>query len=370
MSPIRVGFVGLSASGWASIAHAGPLLKTGAYTIAAVSTSNPLSASASSEKYSSEEKKVKAYSGDTGAISNDPDVDLVAVSVKTPDHRAAVMPAIAAGKDVFVEWPLGRNFVETKEIAEAARRAGVRSMIGLQGWQSPVVKLAREWITAGKIGRVLSASWIGSKPAEQPYYSPYTVAGGEYTVDPSNGSPTFLSVFIGHNLSVITRILGPLASVSASSARMFNTVDFLSTDGKPYGNTAPNVVPDNYSFSGPLRDHDGALFSGIWRHGIPNDAGRPTLIFLIDGDKGYIKIESCDLSANVVHVVSPSKIVLNGEEHKIEDQMFGNIQRNWEAFAKGESGTWPTFDDAVDVYKHLDAIERSSEEGRRIDVGV
>lgn len=46
-----------------------------------------------------------------------PDVDLITVSVKVPDHYAPVMAAIDAGKHVCCEWPLGRNTDETMRLS-------------------------------------------------------------------------------------------------------------------------------------------------------------------------------------------------------------------------------------------------------------
>jgi len=142
MSSIKTGFVGLSARGWASIALAPSLLKqplSGYYSITAVSTSNATTAKASAEKWSElTSKPVKAYHGPTDAIASDQDIDLVVVAVKVPDHKKAVMPLIEKGKDIFVEWPLGNGVQESIDIAEAARAKGIRTIVGLQGWQSPV----------------------------------------------------------------------------------------------------------------------------------------------------------------------------------------------------------------------------------------
>ena len=145
MSPIKVGFVGLSSSGWASIALAPGLLQhPSLYKLTAVSTTSPASASESAKKYSEVVgHPVKPFFGDTSKIANDPDVDLVVVSVKAPAHRDALLPAIEAGKNVFVEWPGGLGLEGSSEIAEAARKKGVRTMIGLQGPHSPVVKKVR-----------------------------------------------------------------------------------------------------------------------------------------------------------------------------------------------------------------------------------
>jgi predicted dehydrogenase len=141
-SPINVGFIGLSKTGWASTALAPAMLQhKDKYTLKAVSTSSPESASASAEKYTKElGYPVIAYHGDPSRVAGDPDVGLVVAAVKAPNQMAAVLPAIEAGKDVFLEWPAGANLKETTEIADAARRKGIKAMVGLQSRHSPVIR--------------------------------------------------------------------------------------------------------------------------------------------------------------------------------------------------------------------------------------
>ena len=63
---------------------------------------------------------------DAEKLAQHPDVDLVTVSVKVPDHYLPVMAAIEAGKHVYCEWPLGRNTDEAVRMRDAANRKGVR----------------------------------------------------------------------------------------------------------------------------------------------------------------------------------------------------------------------------------------------------
>ena len=146
--PIRLGVIGLSTSdkGWAGTLLA-PLFPgtplAAKYSITALCTTSAASATAAAEKYAGVFRHpVRHYYGPEGAkaIANDPNVDVVAVVVNVGDHRSAVLPALERGKDVFVEWPLGKNVKETLEIAELARKKGVRTMVGAQGIQSPVVR--------------------------------------------------------------------------------------------------------------------------------------------------------------------------------------------------------------------------------------
>lgn len=144
MPQIRVGIVGLSTQGWAAATHAPALLRrplSDEYSLVAVSTTNRESAQEAAEKYSQISRShVKAFYGDTSAIATNPSVDIVLVSVKAVSHKAAALPVIAAGKDLFLEWPAGTNLAETTEMANAARARGIRTMVGMQGRQSPILK--------------------------------------------------------------------------------------------------------------------------------------------------------------------------------------------------------------------------------------
>jgi predicted dehydrogenase len=147
--PIKLGVVGLSNNGaaWASLALIPPLFAPplkDQYTLTALATRSAESAKTSADHFSTlAGAQVKPYSGAAGAIAEDPDLDLIAISVKAPAHLAAALPAIEAGKAIFVEWPAGKNLSETRELAEKAKAKGVRSIVGLQGWQTPVIRKVR-----------------------------------------------------------------------------------------------------------------------------------------------------------------------------------------------------------------------------------
>lgn len=66
-----------------------------------------------------------------------PEVDAVAVTLKVPEHDRLVRAALAAGKHVFSEWPLGVSLDQAVELADRAEASGARQLIGLQGYQAP-----------------------------------------------------------------------------------------------------------------------------------------------------------------------------------------------------------------------------------------
>jgi hypothetical protein len=62
----------------------------------------------------------------------DPNIDLVVVGVKVPLHKQLALPALKAGKDVFVEWPLVTGEDEAQELVREAKEGGGRTIVGLQ----------------------------------------------------------------------------------------------------------------------------------------------------------------------------------------------------------------------------------------------
>src|ERR1700681_416439 len=124
-SKIRVGIVGASPDrGVASIAHIPALRALPQFEIVAVCTTRQESAEAAARHYG-----VPLAFADADEMARHPQVDLVTVSVKVPDHYRPVMAAIEAGKHVYCEWPLGRNTDEATSMLDAAEKKGVRHAV-------------------------------------------------------------------------------------------------------------------------------------------------------------------------------------------------------------------------------------------------
>src|SRR5947208_1357277 len=147
---IRVGIVGVNPGrGFASIAHIPALQALAEFEITAVCTTRQDSADAAARHYG-----VPLAFCDPEKLARHPEIDLVTVSVKVPDHYRPVMAAIDAGKHVYCEWPLGRDSGEAVEMLEAAERRGIRHVVGLQGQMSPAINYVRDLVADGYLGRV------------------------------------------------------------------------------------------------------------------------------------------------------------------------------------------------------------------------
>jgi predicted dehydrogenase len=96
------------------------------------------------------------------------DKSVTALVVAAPDHwhALATVWACQAGKHVYCEKPVSHNLVEGRRMVQAARKHKVVVQVGTQRRSQTSVAAAREYLQAGKLGKVAFArAWIaGSRP--------------------------------------------------------------------------------------------------------------------------------------------------------------------------------------------------------------
>src|SRR5204863_213025 len=87
-------------------------------------------------------------------VIEDPEVEAVSITAPNFMHREMALAAAEAGKHFWGEKPLGRFPAETAEIAAAAGRAGIRTIVGLNYRHPPAVQHARRLIADGALGEI------------------------------------------------------------------------------------------------------------------------------------------------------------------------------------------------------------------------
>src|SRR3954452_3671314 len=202
---LGVGIIGVSPSrGWAATAHIPALRALPSYEIRALSGSNAESAREAGEAFG-----IAAAFSDHERLVALPDIDVVAVTVKVPHHRELVSAALAAGKAVYCEWPLGRDLEDARAMAALAAEQGVRTAVGVQARQAPAIEFVQELLSEGYVGEILSTTMVGlSVPGD--------VVGqpNAYMLDKANGANP-LTVPAGHSLDILNYVLGEFADLSA-----------------------------------------------------------------------------------------------------------------------------------------------------------
>src|SRR3954454_19164074 len=148
-STLGVGIIGVSpVRGWAPTAHIPALRALPNYEIRALSAHSGQSARAAGEVFG-----VSAVFSDHEEMVAQPDIDVVAVTVKVPHHRELVSAALGAGKAVYCEWPLGRDLDDARAMAALAAEQGIRTVVGLQTRPAPAIEFHQEMLTPEYGGR-------------------------------------------------------------------------------------------------------------------------------------------------------------------------------------------------------------------------
>lgn len=366
MAPIRVGLIGLSGApqdeyegvAWTPNAHLPYLVTSPDYEVAALLNSSASSAKAAIEKYNLP-ASTKAY-GDPEDLAKDANVDLVVCSTRVDRHFQPIRPSIIAGKSIFVEWPLEKNLAIAKEMAALAAKYNAKTMVGIQGSFSPVVRKLKQVIESGKIGNIVSSDVCASVGNGGRTESKNV----RYFLDRKVGG-NLLSIHFGHSLEFITSALGEFRSWDSSLSIRYKTKDivFPAENNRVIIPNAPNTVPDRILFNGIVSPSLAPVT--INYRGGSTFPGTPALDWRIQCENGEVRVTSSSWSLNVGR--PDTKIELwDGEKVAVEEVQVeadewdelpvqaGNIARMYEAFRKGK---WvPDFGWAVKRHEVLEEM--------------
>jgi len=104
---------------------------------------------------------------DVRKVLEDKAVDALVVTAPDHWHALATVWACQAGKHVYCEKPASHNLVEGRRMVQAARKHKRHVQIGTQRRSASHVHAAKEFIAAGKLGKVpFARAWIaGNRPS-------------------------------------------------------------------------------------------------------------------------------------------------------------------------------------------------------------
>ena len=363
-STLGVGIIGVSpVRGWAATAHIPALRALPNYEIRALSAHSAESALAAGDLFG-----VSAVFSDHTQLLAQPGIDVVAVTVKVPHHRELVSAALAAGKAVYCEWPLGRDLEEARAMAALGAERRVRTVVGLQARQAPAIEFVRELLSDGYVGEVLSTTMIGlSVPGD------VVIQPNVYMLDGNNGA-NILTVAVGHSLDTLNHVLGEFADLSAVSAIRRPLITAEKTREQ-----IVKTAADQIAVVGTLTS--GATASVHIREAVAGGIG---FLWEINGTDGTLRI-TADAALPEIFPLTVAGARGGGEPTELavpaaltqkwpalaslEGTPAFNVGRAYAAFAADiENGTHtvPDFADAVRRHEVIAAIERSAASGERV----
>jgi predicted dehydrogenase len=153
-APLGIGLIG---AGWITRAHG--------HAIHTINHMKPLSrplriTALSARRPEQGEPMARAleadrFTTDWQDVIDDPRVDVVANLLRSTEHVAATEAALAAGKPVLCEKPLGVDRHEASRLRDAQARAGVPAVVGYNYRYIPAMRLARELVDSGRLGETV-----------------------------------------------------------------------------------------------------------------------------------------------------------------------------------------------------------------------
>jgi len=365
-STLGVGIIGVNPVwGWAATAHIPALRALPNYEIRALSAQSAESARAAGQAFG-----ISAVFSDHEQLVSQQDIDVVAVTVKVPHHRELVSAALAAGKAVYCEWPLGRDLDDARAMAVLAAEHEVRTVVGLQARQAPAIEYVQQLLSDGYVGEVLSTTMVGtSVPGD------VVVKPNAYMLDRNNGA-NVLTVAVGHCLDTLNYVLGEFADLSAMSELRRRLITIEGT-----GEKVVKTAPDQIALIGTLKS--GATASVHIREAVAGGIG---FLWEINGTDGTLRITADTAYPEIFPLTvagargpgEPTELAVPAALTQkwpaltsLEGAPAYNVGRAYAAFAADIANgthTVPDFADAVRRHELIAAIERSAASGERVKV--
>ena len=196
---------------------------------------------------------------EVAAVLADPRIDII-LNLTTPAHHVSVgLQALAAGKHVYSEKPLGISLAEARNLVDAAAAAGRRVGSAPDTFLGGAHQTARAALDEGMIGEPVAGSCFMMVPGHEIWHP-----NPDFYYQPGGGPMLDMGPYY---LTCLVNLLGPVRSVmgSAKSAYAKRTIG----SGPREGQSVDVAVPTHVS--GLLDFECGAAVTittsfDIWKH--------------------------------------------------------------------------------------------------------
>ncbi len=378
MRKIRAGIIG---TGFMGEAHLEALRRLPDVDVVAVAASRPEKAEAFAETF-----QVPRAHVDARALIADRDVEVVHNCTPNYLHYALNGAALEAGKHVLAEKPLAMNSRETLALAELAERTGLVAAVNHCYRYYPLIEQAREMVRSGTLGRVYLVHGV--------YLQDWLLYRKDYNwrVDPARGGALRALGDIGsHWCDLAQHVTGRrITHVCAEKAIIHETrlkpaIEVATfRGGDAYDASEVAVTTEDYA-AALIRFEGGAR--GFFAVSQVSAGHKNGLSFEIDCADGALRWHQED--PNILWIGRrnrPNELLAKdpglereraityahypGGHPEGYPDTFKNLFRNvYRHIADRHApAEFPTFRQAHEVTRLLEAIDRSHQEGRWVEV--
>lgn len=201
--------IGIVGGGYMGKAHSAAFASVGTVfetrlkpRLAAIAASSPESA----DRYASAFGFERA-APDWRALVEDPGVEAVVIASPQDTHKDIALAALALGKPVLCEKPMGLDVAEAREMVAAAKTAGVANMVAYNYIRTPASQYVRHLLAEGAIGRITQFRCTHDEDFHIAQKTPAWRCAGD-----ANGC---LGDLAPHAINAALALMGPIAELSA-----------------------------------------------------------------------------------------------------------------------------------------------------------
>ena len=351
LEPVRVGVIG---TGLGASVHLAALTFLPETEVVAVCSRRADRALAAAHDYG-----IPAHLTDYRELVRTPQVEAVVVATPPHLHHQMSLAALEAGKHVLCEKPMARNLAEARDMVKIADRVGVVAMVNHQLRFVPLRTRIEELIEEDFLGEPHAATLtVHRSSLNDPFDRPF---GWLMEQEKAGG---MLGATGSHHIDALRWWFGEVKAVAGATATM------VKRRRLPESSTMAKVDADD-NFAVLLKFGNGALGTV---HVSATAAFEGDEEITLSGSRGTLRVRDGRLwgarlgEFALEEVPIPER--LDGglpEFDHFLTQPTALLLRAWtRAIRTGEPAA-PSFADGVKVQELLDAVVRSSAQGRWID---
>jgi len=359
MSPIRIGILG---GGYMGKAHSVAMSAVGAVFNTGLRPRLEMICASSPE---SAERYRAAYgfhrsTHDWRTLVKDPEVDAIVIATPQEIHRDIAEAALALGKPVFCEKPMGASIDDSAAMVAVAEASGVANMVGFNYIRTPASQFARQLIADGEIGDI---TWFRGEHTEDFLADP-SIAFNWRCEGMANGNMGDLAP---HPINAALALMGPIDSVMAD----VETVHHARPGGTVSNDDHAQIM---CRFANGVKGHIYASRVATGR--------KMGYAYEIHGTKGAIRFDQEDQNALWLYRTDEPEAqrgfrkILTGPAHPdyaafcqgpghgtgYQDQIIIEAKDFLTAIETG-TPVWPTFRDGLAVAEVVSAVMASARDG-------
>ncbi|KOF09277.1 dehydrogenase [Planococcus glaciei] len=324
------------------------------------------------------------HTSDWKALVSRDDIDLIDINAPSNAHKEIAVAAAEAGKHLYCEKPLALSLQDSRDMLDAAERAGVKHMVGFNYRFAPAAMLAKKLIDEGRLGDIYHfRAWFLQDWLVDPDFPLAWRLQKEIAGSGAHGDLGAHLIDMSHYLiGDITEVIGMSETFIKERPLPEETGGLSATSGKTT-ETGPVTVDDATLFL--ARFGNGAL--GSFEATRFATGHRSTNSFEINGSKGSVIFDFERLNELQVYFTDDKEDVQGFRRVLATDPAHAYAGVWWPAghpigyehtfthafvefldAIKEDRQPVPNFNDGVKCQQVLEAVEQSVKERKWVDV--